>query len=206
MRPGVSAGNAPRSWPGGVEPTPPSDSTLRPGPGRLGRRDRGAPAARVLGFAYPSAGEVAQARIPRSSCVDESRGRRRPESVALGIARIGQADMLATDPSVGILNGARYRARTLLSLGYYKSPRVALARLLMRIGQVEQEARDPGGRLPPRRTAWGRRHQCTSARQPQHLRLVGEVDGQSRFDRAAEAHERMEQTHELHRPRGDGIA
>ena len=89
-------------------------------------------------FAYMFAGDVAQARSRARAALAKAEGVGDAESVALAIARIGQADMFAADASVGILErGAEIELRRALSLGYYESPRVALARLLMRIGQVE---------------------------------------------------------------------
>ena len=89
-------------------------------------------------FAYMFAGDVAQARSSARAALAKAEGVGDAESVALAIARIGQADMFAADASVGILErGAEIELRSALALGYYESPRVALARLLMRIGQVE---------------------------------------------------------------------
>ena len=88
-------------------------------------------------------------------------------------------------------------ARTTFALGYHESPRVLLARFLMRTGRVEQ------ARLileDSYRRAEARGDEDTSAQVLGSLSICDWLAGrwEVALDRAVEAHERMEQAHELH--------
>ena len=79
-------------------------------------------------FAFMFAGEVGQARGSARAALEKAEAVDDPASIAVAIARIGQADISAAYSSEDIIErGAAIEDRFALPLGYYESPRVVLA-------------------------------------------------------------------------------
>jgi DNA-binding CsgD family transcriptional regulator len=99
-------------------------------------------ASRIL--AYRSFVRLFQADV-RQGLVDARAALERAERVgdptllAVAIARVGQAEVWNADVTPGLVGrGVELEERLGLSLEYYESPRVALARLLTASGQIER--------------------------------------------------------------------
>ena len=149
-------------------------------------------------FAYMFAGDVRRALLDARDALEKAERIADPTLVAAAIARVGQAETYAAEITPGLLErGAEIEDRLDLSLEYYESPGVALARLQMRLGGVEQ-ARAILEKLDAKAVARG--DEGTRWQVLWSLSTVEWLAG--RWGKAlalgAEAYELTEQTHETH--------
>lgn len=155
--------------------------------------------ARILAyrsFSHMFAGDVPRALLDARAALETAERVGEPTLVAVAIARIGQAETYAAEATPGLLErGAEIEDRLGLALEYYESPRVALARLQMRLGQVER-ARSNLEELIARAVARG--DEGTRGQLLWSLSIVDWLAGrwQMALAHAVEAHELMEQTQE----------
>ena len=106
-------------------------------------------------FTHMFAADVGRALLDARAALEQAEQIDHPYLVAVAIARVGQAETYAAELTPGLLaRGAEIEDRLGLSLEYYESPGVALARLQMRLGQVE-EARAVLERLDAKAVARG---------------------------------------------------
>ena len=98
--------------------------------------------ARILAFrsfARMFTGDVPRALLDARAALETAERAGDPTLVAVTIARVGQAETYAADLTPGLLErGVEIEDRLGLALEYYESPRVALARLQLRRGQIER--------------------------------------------------------------------
>ncbi len=157
--------------------------------------------ARILAyrsFAHMFAGDVPRALLDARAALDIAERVGDPTLIAVAIARIGQAETYAAQITPGLVErGAELEERLGLPLEYYESPRVALARLQMRLGQVER-AREILEELSANAEARG--DENTRAQLLWSLSIADWAAGRwaAALDHATEASELQEQTHEEH--------
>jgi DNA-binding CsgD family transcriptional regulator len=180
-------------------------STLRDTPTMIGLCDDGLAeavgddvrSARLLAFrsfARMLAGDVRGALLDGRAALEKAERVGDPTLVAVAIARVAQAETYAAEITPGLLErGAEIEDRLERSLEYYESPRVALARLQMRRGEVEP-ARANLEELASRAVARG--DEITRGQILWSLSIVAWMAGHwaTALDHATEAHELYQQT------------
>ena len=90
-------------------------------------------------YAYMFEGDVEAALADARTALAEAERVNDPTLVAVAIARVGQAEAYAAEITPGLLErGVEIEERLGLPLEYYESPRVALTRFLMGVGELDQ--------------------------------------------------------------------
>ena len=90
-------------------------------------------------FAHMFEGDVGAALVDARIALEEAEQVDDPTLIAVAIARVGQAEAYAAEITPGLLErGVEIEERLGLPLEYYESPRVALTRFLMGVGELDQ--------------------------------------------------------------------
>jgi DNA-binding CsgD family transcriptional regulator len=145
-------------------------------------------------FAHILGGDVRRARLDARAALETAERVGDPALVAVAIARVGQAETYTAEITPGLLErGVEIEDRLGLSLEYYESPRVALARLQMRLGEADA-ARANLEELAARAMARG--DEVSRGQLLWGLSVVEWMAGRlgTALDHATEAHELYEQT------------
>ena len=163
--------------------------------------------ARILasrGFVHLLAADVPRPLADARAALEKAERAGDPALLAVAIARVGQAETWAAEITPGLLErGVEIEERLGLELEYHESPRVALARLLMRLGELDRAARDLRGAGGEGGGAGRRRHPGTVLWPLSMLEwLAGRW--QRALEHAAVAEELAEQTRPPARSRLDG--
>jgi DNA-binding CsgD family transcriptional regulator len=148
-------------------------------------------------FAHMFAADVSRALVDARAALQHAEHVGDPTLIAIAIARIAQAETYAADVTPGLLErGAEIEIGNGLALEYYESPGVALARLQLRLGDVER-AREILEHLCS--AALTRGDEGTRAQVLWSLSTAEWLAGQwkAALDHAVEAEELAEQTGEM---------
>jgi DNA-binding CsgD family transcriptional regulator len=161
--------------------------------------DDDARSARLLSFrslARLNGADAQTALVDARAALEKAERTGDPTLLAVSIARVGQAESWAAEITPGLLErGAEIEERSRLVLDYHESPRAMLARLLMRLGDIDLarsllEERE--------REAAARGHEVTRMVVIWYLSLLEWIAGrwQLALDHATTAQELAEQMHQ----------